>query len=109
MARKKIFGTSFYKGGSDVMTLLTNADVACYEAGTITAIPMYASSSGGTPFYPSPPGAGLKTNTEGYFQFWIEYEGLIKVVITKLGYSTITRDNIGTPFADMTVDGGSFA
>ena len=107
-ARKKIYGTTFFKGSGGVMTVLDVADVKCYEAGTSTGVPMYAVKIGGTPLYPTPPGAGLKTDTNGYFQFWIDYEGLIKVEITKFGYSPIVRDHVSTPFGDNVVDGGTF-
>ena len=107
MARKKIFGTAFYKSGT-VMNVLDIADVKCYQAGTTTGIPMYSTKTGGIPFWPSPPGAGLQTDTNGYFQFWIEYEDLIKVEITKFGYSPIVRDHIGTVPADMIIYGGQF-
>ena len=106
--RKKIFGTGFYEDASNFMKTLDGADVECFQAGTSTAIPMYPTKTGGTPFYPSPPGVGLKTDSEGYFEFWIDYEGLIKLEISKLGYSTIVRDNVGTPIADGVVNGGTF-
>lgn len=111
MARRKVFGTA-YTEDTDGETMITveGADVMCYEAGTTTEIPMYSDQIGGSALNPSLGGAGLSTSSNGFFEFWIDYTDLIKVEITKVGVSTISRDYIVAPTSDgnLDLDGGTF-
>lgn len=116
MARRKIYGTAFHED-TDGKTMITTdfADIYCYEAGSLTAPPgvtdaidMWNQQTGGTKLWPG--GAGVASDGTGYFDFWIDYNEDIRIVIEKLGVPTLDLDDIAVPVSEfnLDLDGGSF-
>lgn len=86
MARKKVSGIAVRESDGDVL-VYDNADVTVYRAGTSTEITVYETALGS--------GTDITTESNGYFEFWIEYnlnDALIKVEITKTGYSDLIEE-----------------
>ena len=116
MARRKIQGTAFHEDTDNVTMLTTNgADVYCYEAGstsvppsTVQAVNMYDAETGGSLLWPG--GAGVQTDSVGYFEFWVDYDDDIRIIIEKIGVPTLTRDYVAIPVSEINldIDGGSF-
>ena len=65
MARKKVSGVATKEGVSNELITLDGATVTCFQAGTSTAIDMYLTEGAPTP-------SVITTDSEGYFEFWIE-------------------------------------
>lgn len=73
--------------------IVPSATVSVYLAGTTTAASVYATYTGGTAVN------SVTTGTDGSFEFYVDdtdYAGTqrFKIVISKTGYSSITRDYI---------------
>lgn len=114
--RRKIYGTAFHED-TDGKTMITTdaADIYCYEADSIAvppsttdAVDMWSAETGGSVLWPG--GAGVQSDSAGYFEFWIEYQYDIRVRIEKVGVPTKDIDDIAVPVSEQKInlDGGTF-